>query len=715
MKKEALGMRSQSFFLVILFLLSFLFLMILSEIAPTEAQSIKWSYTLDFGGRFDYGKDVTIDGSGNIYVVGKTITPQVLVFISKFDRNGQHIWSKSWREGHIATAVTAGDGRIFLTGSTSYYTTRDDAFIVAFNTDGTLSWGPVIFGDQPNNDFYSPEDIAFDGGDYVYVTGQVLSTDLKNDLFIAFTHKNGYFKKSVRLNLGGDESGFGIYADANNVYVVGKADTNGILLKLDKNLNLITAHQLGNFIHDVRMDSSNKLWLVMGYQRSRLVRYDLSTGVDLAKEITYTVDGQTLSYHFSKIFIDEEDNIYLAGSTETSHPDVIVAKFKITSSGIYHLWTVVGSGSGKDLATGIVAGGPYAYVVGLTNSTSGVIQSYTPQLRDISLSPSSLQISLSEDNVQVSQPQATLGDLTPRINQLSDFDAFIMKLSDTPRLYLAVRGNDNGIYLNSYQGNFVWDGWVKLPGSTPSGVASVKYRGKIHLAVRGMNNKIYYGYLEELTGWFSGWSLVGGSTPSKPALTVDPYTGDLYLVVRGNDNRIYYNVKREGAGWSGWQCLPSGTTPDAPAALFYSDGSSKKLHIVVRGNDNGIWHGILDFFPPLPPRWSGWNRISGSTPSSPDLTIRVIPGPIYLAVRGADNRIYINYYDGAWHNWERIPTGTTISGPAIFGKLEVTEMLYVAVLSSSGDGRIYVISKSTSGWGTWQQVSGRTPSEPDLT
>jgi hypothetical protein len=39
---------------------------------------------------------------------------------------------------------------------------------------------------------------------------------------------------------------------------------------------------------------------------------------------------------------------------------------------------------------------------------------------------------------------------------------------------------------------------------------------------------------------------------------------------------------------------------------------------------------------------------------------------VYLAVRGSDNRIYVNRWDGTgWANWNQIPTGNARNGPSI--------------------------------------------------
>jgi hypothetical protein len=85
-----------------------------------------------------------------------------------------------------------------------------------------------------------------------------------------------------------------------------------------------------------------------------------------------------------------------------------------------------------------------------------------------------------------------------------------------------------------------WSGWdeVKGDGRTTDAPAATVYDGKLYVIVRGDQDRIYYNYFD---GNWSGWSEAGGDgqTPSAPAATV--YNGKLYVIVHGDQNRIYYN------------------------------------------------------------------------------------------------------------------------------------------------------------------------------
>jgi len=164
-----------------------------------------------------------------------------------------------------------------------------------------------------------------------------------------------------------------------------------------------------------------------------------------------------------------------------------------------------------------------------------------------------------------------------------------------------------------------------------------------------MDGPLWYAYVNLTDNGFSGWSKLPGRTPWKPIFAASE-DGLLYLIVRGSNNRIYLNVL-EGGVWKGWIALPRFTSV-APSTAVLGD----KLHIVVKGSrDNSIWHGVMDT---VSWKWLGWSRIPGSTPSVPDLASDQKNNRLYLAVRGSNNRIYINIYEEelGWLGWIQVPS-----------------------------------------------------------
>ena len=141
---------------------------------------------------------------------------------------------------------------------------------------------------------------------------------------------------------------------------------------------------------------------------------------------------------------------------------------------------------------------------------------------------------------------------------------------------------------SSEQLQFGWNGWNEVPGNgfTVSGPATTSYNGNDYGFVRGANDRIYVNSFNGTT-WSSWSEVLGGVTPSAPAATTIGNT--LNLFVRGTDNTIYTNTLN-GTSWSGWSQVPgNGSTPDAPGATAYSFD----LYLFVRGTNDRIYLNIF--------------------------------------------------------------------------------------------------------------------------
>jgi subtilisin family serine protease len=81
------------------------------------------------------------------------------------------------------------------------------------------------------------------------------------------------------------------------------------------------------------------------------------------------------------------------------------------------------------------------------------------------------------------------------------------------------------------------------------------------------------------------------------------------------------------------------------------------VHLVVRGMDNAIHHNRFNGT-----SWTGWTSLPGRTLDAP---ILAATGTVQLVVRGTDNGIYHNRFGGGqWLGWTQLP-GSTSSSPAL--------------------------------------------------
>jgi hypothetical protein len=160
-----------------------------------------------------------------------------------------------------------------------------------------------------------------------------------------------------------------------------------------------------------------------------------------------------------------------------------------------------------------------------------------------------------------------------------------------------------------------WGSWLIVPsGSTGDSVAASLAGNELHIVVKGMSGDLLWycsGNLD--SGVWSGWSGLGGTSPSPPTFAGNGTS--LALLVRGSNNLIYYKLfNLSSRTWGSWLIVPNGSTGNRVAAAF----AGGLLQIVVRGESGGVpWHGSMNLDSNT---FSGWTALGGSTPSPPTLT-----------------------------------------------------------------------------------------------
>jgi hypothetical protein len=129
------------------------------------------------------GKRVSVDLSGNIIVVGVTTIflghNQVRlqdVFISKFNSNGEKLWTKTWgteKNDDLSDMAVDGEGNIYITGNTEGSVTGypnsgyNDFFVAKFDSDGSLLW-ERMWGTTGCDNSYA---LTVDNTENIYIVG----------------------------------------------------------------------------------------------------------------------------------------------------------------------------------------------------------------------------------------------------------------------------------------------------------------------------------------------------------------------------------------------------------------------------------------------------------------------------------------------------------------------------------------------------------------
>jgi hypothetical protein len=134
------------------------------------------------------------------------------------------------------------------------------------------------------------------------------------------------------------------------------------------------------------------------------------------------------------------------------------------------------------------------------------------------------------------------------------------------QLHVVVRGanNDQIWYSNINLTTSTFSGWTLLDGATPSAPTLTANSTTLALVVRGENNQIYYRFYTIATQIWRSWTAIPvGSTIDSPAATI---TGNsLQIAVRGisSDQIWYSNINLTTSAFSGWTLI-DGSTPSKP-------------------------------------------------------------------------------------------------------------------------------------------------------
>lgn len=218
-------------------------------------------------------------------------------------------------------------------------------------------------------------------------------------------------------------------------------------------------------------------------------------------------------------------------------------------------------------------------------------------------------------------------------------------------------GPSYSLFYTTFDG-FSWTTAIALPHQmcSPNGMSLADHHGilvGVHRAVR--NRKLYWN-----TYTSSSWTRAQAmpclnspaqfqTSPSRPAVAT--FSDRLYCLYRGEGNEIWFTSAGSNLndGWSSAVNVGGySRTIDGPALASY-DG---RLISVIRGADNIIYWDSFDGS-----RWRGYEKLNGKTSGSP--AVAVYKNELYLCIRGMDRPgtggLYWFKLSGSkWSPWVRI-------------------------------------------------------------
>ena len=243
--------------------------------------NIVWQKTWG-GSDYDWGNSLAVDGSGNIYVMGRTDSfgaGSSDLILLKYSADGSLLWQKTWSgsewEEGKGVAVD-GSGNIYVTGDTnSFGAGSHDLILLKYSVDGSLLWQKTWGGSDGDWGY----GVAVDESGDIYVTGRTENFGAGNDDLVLLKY-SADGSLLWQMTWGGSDCdwGWGVAVDGSgNIYVTGRTNSFGVgdydlvLLKFSPDGSLLSQKTWGgsdgDYGNDVAVDGSGDIY-VTGFTKS---------------------------------------------------------------------------------------------------------------------------------------------------------------------------------------------------------------------------------------------------------------------------------------------------------------------------------------------------------------------------------------------------------------------------------------------------------------
>ena len=339
-----------------------------------------WIATLG-GATFDAGKDIAVDSSGNVFVVGEAdIGGQYDLIIAKYNSSGTIQWQRALASDSGPGVAVDSGGNVYVVGRTYLgSSSSNDVTIAKYNSSGTIQWQRKLGGTGSDNGY----DITVDSSDNVYISGHTNSAGAgSDDILIAKYNSSGTIQWQRTL---GDSSANYVEAIAvdgsGNVYVTGSTSYGAYYMyvtKLNSSGTIQWTRRIGSGNGEggngIAIDSSGNVYVTGRTRRSGytdhevwIVKYNSSGNIQYQRTL-----GGTNTDRGNGIVIDSSDNVYVVGATNSAGSggfDFIIVKYN--SSGTVQWQRTLGVSSNDQGVEIAVDNSGHIYVIGYSDDGTG--------------------------------------------------------------------------------------------------------------------------------------------------------------------------------------------------------------------------------------------------------------------------------------------------------------------------------------------------------
>ena len=325
------------------------------------------------GGGSEVAEEMVIDSTNNIYFTGRTDSYGAGsgdAFIVKYNSAGTMLWNKTWGTANSETGygiTLDNEMNIYLTGEIDI-SGRYNAFIAKFSSVGNYIWNGTWGGYA--NDFGNR--IALNNDGEIYVTGTTNSYGAgSSDIFLL-----KYKPSMIQINLPHNNDDFGHIAPSFNVMVF-IPDLDQMWYTLDNGLTNTSFLSNGTIDQGVWDSVSDGIVSIIFYANDTsgivynttvsVVKY---TGTSYIKQDVewYRTWGVSMDSDFAlDVAVSSSNEIYVSGMTRADMGPTNLTLNKFDAQGNL-LWAREWGGIGSDRGDGLALDNESVFVAGYTSS-----------------------------------------------------------------------------------------------------------------------------------------------------------------------------------------------------------------------------------------------------------------------------------------------------------------------------------------------------------
>jgi uncharacterized delta-60 repeat protein len=300
----------------------------------------------------DAASSIAVDGSGNVYVTGQTVGSGTFDDYTTIKYNTDGVWqwgqiyNGTGNSSDVANSIAVdGSGNVYVTGRSTGDGTSSDYVTIKYNTDGAWQWGQLYNG--LGNGYDEARSLAVDGSGNVYVTGGSMGSGTGTADYATIKYNSdgdGQWLQTYNGPGNSSDIAYSIAVDGSgNVYVTGRswgnASTGEDYATLKYNSAgaeqwTTTYNGTGNgydYAYSIAVDGSGNAYVTgrsLGNGTGSdyaTIKYN-SSGIE---EWTAIYNGPGNNYDWaSSIAVDGSGKVYVTGQSTGSGPDEDYATIK---------------------------------------------------------------------------------------------------------------------------------------------------------------------------------------------------------------------------------------------------------------------------------------------------------------------------------------------------------------------------------------------------